>query len=63
MDSIRGSLRRARSFVASQDGVSATEYAIMLALIVLVAAGTIHSIGDRMMNIYDNIDDAMPEGV
>jgi pilus assembly protein Flp/PilA len=60
MNSLQNGLRRAWSFVVSEDGPSATEYAIMLALIVLVAAGTIQGIGERMMNIYENIETAIP---
>ena len=51
----------ARRFWHEEDGPTATEYAIMLALIVLVAAATIQSIGERMYNIYENINTVMPE--
>lgn len=61
MEALRGALKRARSFVVSEDGPTATEYAILLALIVLVAVGAIQGIGERMMNIYENIDGAIPD--
>ncbi len=54
-------LRRARLFLVSEDGPSATEYAILLALLVLVAVGAIQGIGSRMMNIYENIHAAVPD--
>ena len=52
----------ARRFWREEDGPTATEYAIMLVLIVLVAAATIQSIGERMFVIYENIDSVMPNG-
>nr|NIL99015.1 Flp family type IVb pilin [Planctomycetales bacterium] len=42
-------------FVA-EDGPSATEYAILLALLILVAVAAIGGIGSRVYNIYQNID-------
>jgi pilus assembly protein Flp/PilA len=52
---------RLRGFWQEEDGPTATEYAILLAMIVLVAAATIQSIGERMYNIYENINTVMPE--
>ena len=60
MDLLRRGLGDARTFVVSEDGVSAAEYAILLALIVLVAMGAVQGIGERMMNIYENIDSSVP---
>lgn len=45
---------------ADDEAVSATEYAILLALLVLVAVVAIRGIGERMYNIYENIDAVMP---
>lgn len=47
-------------FLRAEDGPTATEYAVLLALIVLVAAAVIQSIGEKMYNIYDNINAAVP---
>ncbi len=52
---------RFRRFITEEDGPTAVEYAVLLALIVLVAAGTIQSIGSRMFHIYANINTVMPE--
>lgn len=41
-------------------GPTATEYAILLALLILVAVAAIMGIGERMMNIYVNVNDAVP---
>ncbi len=60
MASLRDGLARARRFLVSEDGPSASEYAILLALLVLVAMGTIQSVGEGMYAIYDNIEAAIP---
>ena len=48
------------TFLRTEDGPTATEYAIMLALIVFVAMATIGAIGGQMQVIYDNINAAVP---
>ena len=58
LDSFIDEMRR---FAREEDGPTATEYAIMLALIVLVAAAAIQGIGSRMTGIYDNINTVMPD--
>jgi len=58
-----GFLKRCRGrlvrFLASQDGPAATEYAILLAVIVVVSVGTIRSIGERFHTLYTMIADAV----
>lgn len=49
-------------FCREEDGPTATEYAILLAMLILVAVAAIQGIGSRMMNIYQNIDSSLPEG-
>lgn len=56
---IHSALSRAREFLRSEDGPSATEYAIMLALIVLVSVGAIGMIGTKVQYVYDNIEAAV----
>jgi pilus assembly protein Flp/PilA len=43
-----------------EDGPSATEYAILLALLVLVAVAAIQGIGGSMQHIYENVNQAIP---
>lgn len=50
----------ARRFLVAEDGPTATEYAILLALIVIVAAAAIQGIGARVINLYSNIETAIP---
>ncbi len=59
----KSSIRMAGRRLASEDeATSATEYAILLTLLVLVAVAAIRGIGERMYNIYENIDTVMPSG-
>jgi pilus assembly protein Flp/PilA len=47
---------RARAFLRSEDGPTATEYAVMLALIVFICIGTIASIGSTTEAIFAGLD-------
>ena len=49
-----------RRLLLEDEGPSATEYAILLAMLVLVAVAAIRGIGERMYNIYENINAAIP---
>lgn len=48
------------AFWREEDGPSATEYAIMLALIVLIAMSAIRGIGEGMEGVYQSIEGAIP---
>ena len=52
---------RVTSFVREEDGPTATEYAIMLALLVLGAMATIQRIGESFQAIYLAIVEGVPE--
>lgn len=56
-------LATVRRFLASEDGPTATEYAVMLALIIMVALGAISGIGETVSNIFTNVDAGLPTGV
>ena len=49
-------LGRAKNFLQSEDGPTATEYAVMLALIIIVAIGTITSLGQSVNTVFTNVD-------
>ncbi len=61
MNAPRHCLGRIRSLFASEEGTSATEYAILLAVLILGAMAAMEGIGSRVQNIYNIIDGAMPE--
>jgi pilus assembly protein Flp/PilA len=55
-------LYRVESFFVSEEGPTATEYAVMLALIVMVCLGAITGIGQTVSTIFTNVDAGLPTG-
>jgi len=53
---------RIRSFLVSEDGPTATEYAVMLALIIIVALAAITLLGEKVQGIFTNVEGALPDG-
>jgi pilus assembly protein Flp/PilA len=49
-------LDRVREFVKSEDGPTATEYAVMLALIIVVAIAAITTLGKKVNNVFSNVN-------
>ncbi len=45
-------INRAKMFVVNEDGPTATEYAVMLALIIIVALAAIGTLGGRVRDIF-----------
>ena len=54
--------KRLRSFLRSEDGPTATEYGVMLALIILVAVGAINALGTKVSTTFASISTAIPSG-
>lgn len=54
--------RRVGVFFTSEDGPTTTEYAVMLALIIVVTIGAITGIGTTVKGIYTNLDSSLPTG-
>lgn len=48
-----------RRFTSEGCAVAATEYAILVALIVVVSVGTIRTIGEKFLNLYTTIASAV----
>ncbi len=55
-------LKQIRRFMISESGPTATEYAVMLALIVLVCVGAIIGIGQSVDGAFTNLDSNLPSG-
>ncbi len=55
-------MNRVKSFWISEDGPTATEYAVMLALIIIVALGAITLLGDKVSDIFTNVEGSLPDG-
>ena len=47
-------------FVLSEDGPTAVEYAVMLALIIVVCIGTITAVGTKVNTSFDSTKTALP---
>jgi len=59
---MKGFVNCAKTFLKSEDGPTATEYAVMLALIIIVALGAITGLGTTVDSIFTNVDSALPTG-
>ena len=55
-------VKRAKSFLTSEDGPTATEYAVMLALIIIVAMAGITLLGAKVNTIFTNVETGLPTG-
>jgi pilus assembly protein Flp/PilA len=51
---------KVQRFLKSEDGPTAVEYAVMLALIVVVCLSTITTIGTRANSTFNSISNALP---
>lgn len=52
---------RAKNFLVSEDGPTATEYAVMLALIIVVALGAITLLGTKVSTVFSNVEGSIPD--
>jgi pilus assembly protein Flp/PilA len=48
-------IKRVKTFVGREDGPTATEYAVMLALIIMVALTAITALGSRVSALFSEI--------
>lgn len=55
-------LNRVKQFLVNEDGPTATEYAVMLALIIIVALAAITLLGTKVSTIFSNVETALPDG-
>lgn len=54
-------MRRWQRFLADESGPTMVEYALLVALLVLVSVGTLGTFGGGIKNIYTKIDGSMPD--
>ena len=59
---MKGYVNWVREFLVSEDGPTATEYAVMLALIIIVALTAITALGTKVTSIFTNVETALPVG-
>ena len=53
-------LKRAKDFLRSEDGPTATEYAVMLALIIVAAIGSIQLVGTKVSDTFTQVEAQLP---
>lgn len=53
---MRSYLNRAREFLVSEEGATATEYAVMLALVILVCMAAIDALGEKVSGSFANAE-------
>ncbi len=52
-------LKKMRHFLAAEDGPTAVEYAVMLALIVVVCLGVVKTIGTNAKTTFSNVGSSL----
>ncbi len=55
-------VKKAKTFLRSEDGPTATEYAVMLALIIIVALAAITLLGNKVKDIFTTVSTTLPSG-
>jgi pilus assembly protein Flp/PilA len=53
-------LRVYKSFVREEEGATAVEYAVMLALIIVIALGAITALGTKVSSTFANVTSSLP---
>ena len=48
-----------KKFIVSEDGPTAVEYAVMMALIIVVCIGTVTTVGNNTKGKFDKVKDAL----
>lgn len=56
-------LSAVKAFMVEEDGPTAVEYAVMLALIIVVCIATVQLVGQRASQAFSNIESKMGEAV
>lgn len=49
------------SFIRDEEGATATEYAVMLALIIVISLAAISALGTKVSDIFVDVETAMPD--
>lgn len=53
-------IRVLKSFVREEEGATAVEYAVMLALIIVIALGAITALGTKVSSTFANVTAQLP---
>lgn len=55
-------MTRARRFIENEDGPTAVEYAVMVALIAVAIIVTVRALGENMNTTFGNVSGALTSG-
>ncbi len=53
-------VNRVKKFWKDEEGATATEYAVMLALIIVISLAAITALGNKVSDVFVDIEAAMP---
>lgn len=53
-------VNRVKNFWKDEEGATATEYAVMLALIIVISLAAITALGNKVSDVFVDIEAAMP---
>jgi pilus assembly protein Flp/PilA len=53
-------VNRVKAFLRDEEGATATEYAVMLALIIVIALGAISALGTKVSSTFAGVEAALP---
>ena len=53
-------VNRVKAFWKDEEGATATEYAVMLALIIIVAIGAVSALGTKVSSTFADIESNLP---
>jgi pilus assembly protein Flp/PilA len=59
---VRTIASRVRRFLASEDGPTAVEYAVMLALIIVACITIVSSLGTSVSGTFSQVNSTLPSG-
>jgi len=59
---MKGLINRTKNFLKSEDGPTATEYAVMLALIIVACLAAITTLSDKVQTTFENVASQLPDG-
>ncbi|RUL86725.1 Flp family type IVb pilin [Tautonia sociabilis] len=55
-------IARLRRFIKNEDGPTAVEYAVMVALIAVAIIVTVRALGTNLSTTFSNVSSALPSG-
>ena len=53
-------INQVKAFLRNEEGATATEYAVMLALIIVIALGAISALGTKVSTTFANVESQLP---